>query len=225
MERLPAAIAALCAVLRGGGPAVQQIDGVTPGHLEELAGRLKGARYGVIVWVPAAFDMPGGELVGQGILDLAREATRSTRCSILTLGGTGNVIGVNQVCTWQSGYPLPTGFGQGVPEHDPYRFSARRMVSDGEADVLVWIAAFGGSAPPVRAGVPTILLAPQPPVSGPPPAVFMPVGMPGLDHAGTVFRTDSVVALRLPALRPGAAPEVASVLGEIETLLVKGRGR
>lgn len=223
MEHLPAAIALLGAALRGRRLKSEIVEGITAEGLTDLADRLLSARYGVIAWVPGAFDSPDGEVIGQAILELAREATRSTRCSVVALGGSGNSLGVNQVCTWQSGVPVPAGFGRGVPEHDPYRFSARRMLRDGETDALVWIDAFGGSAPPDEGEAPTIVLAPRVPDAAR-PAVFLPVGMPGLDHAGTVFRTDNVVALRLPALRDARAPDAATTLGEIERLLA-GEGR
>lgn len=223
MDKLPAAIAALSAALRGGSAVSMDTVGVAHGRLKDLADRLKAARYAVMVWVPAAFDIAGAEVVAQGLLELARHASRSTRCSIVPLGGSGNLFGVNQVCTWQTGYPLRTGFGQGIPEHDPYRFSARRMIETREADALVWIAAIGSAAPPPQSDVPTILLAPQP--QDRKISVYVPVGMPGLDHAGQVFRTDGVVALRLPALRASTAPDVGSVLGKIEAQLARGTGK
>ncbi|GIK97122.1 MAG: tungsten-containing formylmethanofuran dehydrogenase subunit B [Alphaproteobacteria bacterium] len=222
MDRLPAAIAALSETARGGRAVSAEATGVAQDRLADLAHRLKSARYAVIVWMPAAFDMPGAEAVAQVLLELAREVTRVTRCSVLPLGGGGNLFGVNQVCTWQSGYPVRTGFAQGVPEHDPYRFSARRMIEAGEADAVVWISAIGAAPPPARPDMPLVLLAPQPVEHA---SVYIPVGMPGLDHAGQVFRTDNVVALRLPALRDPAAPAAATVLSEIEAELGRGTGK
>jgi len=222
MDRLPAAIAALSATVRGGRAVPADATGVAQDRLTDLADRLKHARYAVIVWMPAAFDIPGAEAVAQMLLELAREVTRVTRCSVLPLGGGGNLFGVNQVCTWQSGYPVRTGFGQGIPEHDPYRFSARRMIEAGEADAVVWISTIGGAAPPVAPDLPLVLLAPQPVEHA---AVYLPVGIPGLDHAGQVFRTDNVVALRLPALRDPVAPDAATILAEIEAALEREAGQ
>lgn len=48
------------------------------------------------------------------------------------------------------------------------------------------------------------------------PAVFIPVGTPGVDHAGHLFRTDRVVAIPLRQLRQSSLPSVADAIGAIE---------
>jgi formylmethanofuran dehydrogenase subunit B len=222
---LPQAIAALNALLRGREIAETSVAGIDRGDLGILVDRLKAARYAVVIWAPALLSISGGDLIAHGLLELVRQATRITRCSALALGGGGNLFGVNQVCTWQTGYPIRTAFGQGVPEHDPYRFSARRMVEEGEADALVWISAFGEASPPIRADVPTIVLAPRFAPEARAAAVCIPVGVPGLDHAGQVFRTDGVVALRLAAQRTTSLPDVSSIVAAIEAHLERKDAR
>ena len=49
----------------------------------------------------------------------------------------------------------------------------------------------------------------------PEPALFIPVGTPGIDHAGDVFRADSVVALHAGMLIDRGLPSVAGVVGRI----------
>lgn len=216
MERLPAALAALGAMLRSREVADPGVPGLRPDRLAGLAQRLRESRYAVLAWAPALLQMASGDLVAQAMLDIARHLNRTTRCAILPLGGGANLYGVNQVCTWQTGFPLRTSFGSGAPEHDLYRFSARRMIEEGEADTLLWASPFDE---PPRCGVPTILLGPPGAAGTQEAAAYVPVGMPGADHEGLVFRTDGVVALRLQALRPSAAPDVATVVRMIEAIL------
>jgi formylmethanofuran dehydrogenase subunit B len=217
-EDLPAAIAVLGALLRGKQIASPEIPG-----LDNLAESLKAARYAVLVWVPSLFPAAGGELMAQAMLEIVRTLNLSTRAFTLALGGSGNLLGVNQLCLWQSGYPLRTSFGSGTPEHVIYRFSGRRMVAEGEAAALVWITAFGAAEPSMNADVPTIVLAPRLAPQADSPAVHIPVGMPGIDHAGQVIRSDVVVALRLAALRDATAPSVGAVLAMVEAQL-SGKG-
>jgi formylmethanofuran dehydrogenase subunit B len=218
MERLPEAVAALSSLLRGRRIAAPDIAGDSA-RLAALADKLRAARYATLVWAPPLFDLPGSELVAQALLELVRALNRTTRAALLPLAGNGNLVGVNQACNWQTGFPIRTAFGRGVPEHDPYRFSARRMVEQGEADALVSIAAFGEEPAPAPGNVPTIVLAP--PSARPPRSVaaYIPVGTPGIDHAGQVFRTDGVVALRLAALRAASLPDVRTVIAQIEASL------
>jgi formylmethanofuran dehydrogenase subunit B len=219
LERLPEAVAALSSLLRGRKLAALDIPDLDSARLGALADSLKAARYATLVWAPPLFDLAGSELTAQALLELVRELNRTTRAALLPLAGNGNLLGVNQACTWQTGFPIRTAFGRGVPEHDPYRFSARRMVEQGEADALVSIAAFGEEPVQTPGNVPTIVLAPPGARPAGSVAAYIPVGTPGVDHAGQVFRTDGVVALRLSAVRAAALPDVRSVIGQIEASL------
>ena len=48
------------------------------------------------------------------------------------------------------------------------------------------------------------------------PDIYIPVATPGIDHAGHIYRTDNVVALRLRKLRETKLPSVADVITAIE---------
>ena len=98
----------------------------------------------------------------------------------------------------------------------PYLYSAERLIESGEADALVWVSALGGGPPPVLPPeLPLILLAPPGSEMSSVPAVFLPVGRPGIDHAGQIFRADGVVALPLSALRPSTLPSAGATLQAI----------
>ena len=66
-----------------------------------------------------------------------------------------------------TGFPLRTGFQRGMPEYDPWRFAAERMLASGEADahLLVTVSTPRGARRRTRAAL--IALAPaEAPVSG-----------------------------------------------------------
>jgi formylmethanofuran dehydrogenase subunit B len=52
-----------------------------------------------------------------------------------------------------------------------------------------------------------------------PPHVFIPVGTPGIDHAGAMVRCDNVVSLPLKDLGRSQLPRAADVLAAIERAL------
>ncbi len=51
------------------------------------------------------------------------------------------------------------------------------------------------------------------------PEVFIPVGVPGIDFPGHMYRCDNVVALPLYQLRKSGLPRAAEVLAAIESQL------
>jgi formylmethanofuran dehydrogenase subunit B len=59
------------------------------------------------------------------------------------------------------------------------------------------------------------MLAPPETIVAPEPALFIPVGTPGIDHPGDVFRADSVVALHAGSLIDRGLPSVAGVIGRM----------
>jgi formylmethanofuran dehydrogenase subunit B len=224
LELLPEATAAVrCYVI--GHPFKQAaIAGPEATRLQELAAALKGARYGVISWVAAELANPGGELLTQALADLVRDLNQATRCAAMPLTGSDNLLGVNQVCTWQSGVPLRTNYGRGVPEHDPILYATARLLAEDEPDILVWVSAFRSFGLPSH-NLPTIVLGTPDSNFDRMPEVFIPVGTPGMDHDGQIFRTDGVVALPLSALRPSHLPSVATVFDCIDQALSAGDRR
>jgi formylmethanofuran dehydrogenase subunit B len=93
------------------------------------------------------------------------------------------------------------------------------MLKEGEDDLLVWIASFSPDFVPPPTKVPTIVLGTPGLALTDTPAVFIPVGTPGLDHAGRLVRVDNVVTLPLKDLGRADLPPVADVLSAIEAAL------
>jgi formylmethanofuran dehydrogenase subunit B len=212
-ERLAEVAGVLRALIAGAKLLAQSVAGIEVAKLAALAKRMKAARYGVLVWTAADFDFPHAELTVQVLAHLVKDLNRETRFSALPLGGGNGDLTAAQVATWQSGYPLRIDFGAGYAQYDPFH------VQHDEADVLVWISSFFDSLPPPEAKAPVIALGRAGMKFKTPSRIFIPVGTPGLDHAGHVFRTDNVVAIRLQKLRESKLPSVAKVIGDIEGAL------
>jgi len=218
LDSLPEAVAALRCLVNERPVHAPEVASLPAKELHALAERLKAAKYGVVTWAAGAFNFAGAELLTQALADLVRDVNHVTRCAALPLTGTDNVMGANQVCTWQSGMPLRTSFATGAPAHDPMLYKTARLLSEREADAMVWISTFRPLAPPVT-DMPTIVLAASSLRFERQPEVHIPVGTPGIDHAGEIFRTDGVVALPLAPLRIGGSPSAAAVLGRIDRAL------
>lgn len=212
--RLLDALRALSALIDGRRAAGGTAPDLPLAPLGDLAGRLNDARYGAIVWDSGHFAAGQRELCVAVLLRILRHLNRKTRCVGVPLGGSDNGQGVAQAMLWQAGWPSRLSFAGGVPEHDPWRFQAERLIAAGEADALLWASALS-PAPPPPAAVPTVALVAPGTVLRPAPAVEIRVGIPGLDHAGAAVRADAVIALPLSAVRAADLPDVASVAAAI----------
>lgn len=182
--------------------------------LRRLAEAVRAASYRLLVW--SASSLPEPEPLLHHLAALTRELNARGRAIGLPLAASPGPATAQQVLLWQAGVPAPVSFADGAPNHDPARWAGGRLLACGAVDLLLWIDAFGLRPPPTSSAPVIRLVRPGPaPVAadaGPVPAVSIPVATPGLDHAGDLFRTDSVVALRARGLRRSDLPSVASVL-------------
>ncbi len=103
----------------------------------------KKAKYGVMVWAPPALSMPQADLTVHLMTEVVRELNLHTRFAGLSLGGNEGAPSAASTCTWQTGFPLRVSYANGTPEYDSYRYNIGRMLTDGEGDLLLWVASIG----------------------------------------------------------------------------------
>lgn len=220
-ESLPEVVAVLRALIKGQPIRAEQVGGIAVAELQAIADKLKAAKYGVVSWAAGALGTNNhAELIVQTISEMIKDINnKNTRCSGLPLAGKEGDLTANQVCGWTTGYPARVNFARGFPEYDPYLYDTNVMLANGEADALVWVNAFNANALPPESDLPTIVIGRSGMTFSKEPDVFIPVGTPGIDHAGHAYRTDNVVAIRLKKLRDSGLPSMAEVLSGIENAL------
>jgi formylmethanofuran dehydrogenase subunit B len=215
---LPQVAAALAALANGAVLQAEQVGGIPVAELRAVVDRLRQANYGVVTWAAGQLDFPHAELTVQQLCKLVVTLNRDTRCSALPLGGQDGDRTASQVAAWISGYPTRISYARGFPEYDPYHNSTARLLASGEADTLVWVSSLS-LAPPPASDVPTVVIGRSGMRFEREPEVFIPVGVPGIDFAGHMYRCDNVVAMPLYQLRESGLPRAADVLRAIEQAL------
>ncbi len=183
-------------------------------QLEQLAQRIQRARYGVVVWSAADFDFSQAELTIQAICEWVKDLNKTIRFAGLPLGGNQGDISAHQTITWQSGFPLRTRFTAQGPDYDPHRYAARRLLATDAVDALLYIAEFDSNFAPPATTLPSIVLG-RAGMLPPPCTVFIPVGTPGIDRSGHLYRTDNVVAVPLKKLTERGAYSAPQVLNQM----------
>jgi formylmethanofuran dehydrogenase subunit B len=214
---LPEVIAVLRALVKKHPIRAESVGGIAVSELQTVADQLLAAKYGVVTWSAGQLDYRQADLTVQTLSEMIKDLNDlNTRCSGLPLTGKEGDQTANQVCGWTTGYPARTRFSRGYPEYDPFLNDSRQLIADGEADALVWVQAYNTASIPPVTDLPTIVVGRSGMVFEKEPDVFIPVGTPGIDHAGHTYRMDSVVAIRLKKLRDSGLPSTADVLNAIE---------
>ncbi|PZN84425.1 MAG: formylmethanofuran dehydrogenase subunit B [Candidatus Methylumidiphilus alinenensis] len=220
-ESYPEVAAALNALARGVSLQAESIGGIAVTELQTVIDKLKAASYSVVTWAAGHLNYAHAELTVQQLCQavVALNKSGATRSAVLPLGGQDGDRTASQVFAWQTGYPTRISYARGYPEYDPYHNSTSRLLANGEADVLVWVATINAKQTPPVASIPTIVIGRSGMVFEKEPEVFIPVGAPGIDHAGHMYRCDNVVCLPLRKLRDSGLTSGAEVLKGIEGVL------
>lgn len=214
-DQISEVITALHALTVGNELDKPTVAGIKIPELQRLVSMMVKAKYGVIVWAPGELNIPHAELTVQSIGELIKYLNRITRFTGFSLGGNDGGITANSVCTWQTGYPLRINFAPGYPEYDPYKFSAGKMLKRMEVDSMLWISGFNSDIKPPSAKIPTIILSSNGIRPARNPDVFIPIGIPGIHHSGQLFRTDTIVSLKLKKITNNKKPSAAEIMNKI----------
>ncbi len=203
-----AALATLRARVKG--RSVTPIANLPVTQIDAVAEALRGARFGVLVWNAAVFDAMELEMLN----GLARDLNETTRFSTLPAPCSDNGLGVLSACGWTTGFPMRTGFGLGMPQHDPWRYDLHRLVVEGETDCIAWISSFG-AAPPSSWPAPAVALCDAATRFAREPKVRIDVGRPGVDHDAVLHSSDTGSLVAIKATAANDTPSVAKILSLI----------
>lgn len=219
--KLPEIMNALNALMNAKNPLNKKTDdemigGVTIASLKRILEKLKVAQYGVVVWSASALKFPQAVLTVQSITQLIAKLNETNRVAGLPLNSGDGDSSVNNTSTWLSGYPTRNRFVNGHPEYDAYHFSTKHQLAS--CDALFWVSTFNAHLPPA-CDAPTIVIGHPDMQFEKQPDVFIPVGIPGVDHTGTMFRMDSSVAMPLKKLRKSELLSLSEVISQIEAKL------
>jgi formylmethanofuran dehydrogenase subunit B len=187
--------------------------------INNLVSKLLAAHYSTIIWNSGLLNPASAEQSIQSITLAIKSLMKDVRCVGLPLGGSKGEITANQVITWQMGVPLPVSFASEVPEHQPLLYCGQSMLDNNEADLLLWVSTYSPEHVPPKTKARVILIGhPKMKVPGH-VDVYIPVGIPGIDHTGLACRTDSVATLPLRKLRDINLPAASDVLKQITELV------
>ena len=188
-------------------------------RIHHLATEMQNANYSVLLWCADEFNSLLGDLTIDAVMQLVDNINESRRSTVLPLTRNPSLTTFNQVCTWQTGNLSPVSFLDDSPEFHSRHYSLESMLNREQIDLLVWVGGLEDAVQLPTTNIPVVVLSPN---LVPGAEVYIPVGIPGIDHNGHLFRTDSVVPLYLQAVRdpkyPSAANTIRSILEEMETV-------
>ncbi|MCW3992387.1 MAG: formylmethanofuran dehydrogenase subunit B, partial [Candidatus Bathyarchaeota archaeon] len=184
-------------------------------RIEELAGRMKGAKMGVIFFGLGLTQSDGRHMNIDAAVGLVADLNHHTKFVLTPMRGHYNVAGANTVTAWQTGYPYAVDFSRGYPRYNPGEYTSVDLLARGEADAALIIASdpaahFPADAARHLARIPVITLDQKVNMTTMMSKVVIPVATAGIEAEGTAYRMDGVpIRLRKVVESPrGVLPDV-----------------
>jgi formylmethanofuran dehydrogenase subunit B len=179
--------------------------GLTVERLQDLADRMKRARFGVIFFGMGLSMTRGKHMNSAGILTLAAEMNQYTKFVCMPMRGHGNVTGSDMVLRWSTGYPFGVSMSRGYPRFNPGEFSTVDLIVRGDNDAALVLGADPGATMPQPgidhlARIPTIVLDPKVTHTSRLARVHITTAVTGVSAPGTAYRMDEIPLPLRPAL-------------------------
>ena len=205
---------------------VEKLTGISREVLEDLVGRMKSCRYGVLFFGMGLTMTRGRHFNSGAVLSLAADLNDFTHFVAMPVRGHGNVTGADNVVSWQTGYPFGVNFNRGYPRFNPGEFTTVDMLARGEADSALIIATDPAANFPARAighlkKIPLVVLDTKETATTKLARVAFNVSTYGINTGGTVYRMDNVPISLRPALAspfPGDQEVLTSILADLRKL-------
>jgi len=193
--------------------------GLSLEQLQDLADRMKRARFGVIFFGMGVSMTRGKHMNSGAILTLVAELNAFTKFVCMPMRGHGNVTGADVVLRWTTGYPFGINLSRGYPRFNPGEFSTVDLLVRGDNDAALILGADPGATMPQPgidhlARIPTIVLDPKVTHTSRLARVHITTAVTGISAPGTAYRMDEIpLPLRTALISPYPTDE--EIIGRI----------
>jgi formylmethanofuran dehydrogenase subunit B len=214
---------ALRLLLTGRQLRTSHVGGLPQDVLQQLAERMKAARYGAVFFGVSIAQGRCGHATVEALLRLVTDLNQWTRFVVRRMRVPGDVTGADSVLCWQTGFPFSVSLTRGFPRYGPGEYSAENLLAAGEPDCVVLVGGervprFSAAARRHLDEVPVILLDPSFAEVHVRPAVRFRTAVYGIHRRGTAYRMDEV-PIPLRQLLPSDLPSDDEVLRAVRAHL------
>lgn len=187
----------LIALVKGHDIDLPEVGGVPMEEWRRLVTLMKDADYGIIHWGMGLTMTRGKYLNVVAVLRLCQELHRFTKFQGAPLRGHGNVVGMAQVLTWQTGFPFAVNLSRGYPRFNPGEFSVADLLARGEVDAALIIGADAVGNLPKQAAeyiasIPLICVDPKESETTKVAKIVIPAAQAGVAATGVAYRMDHI---------------------------------
>jgi formylmethanofuran dehydrogenase subunit B len=190
-------ISALRALVKGHELPQAEVGGIPVDELKALVEKMKSCKFGIVYWGMGLTQTRGKYLNLVALLKLAQDLNEFTKFSCAAMRGHGNVVGMAQVLTWQTGFPFHVNMSRGYPRFNPGEFSVVDLLARKEIDAALIVAGdaignFPGSMAEHLKSIPLIAIDPKESDTTRVADIVIPSAQGAIGAGGMAYRMDHI---------------------------------
>ena len=188
---------ALRALVKGHELSQPEVGGVAVEEWKTLVEKMKSCKFGALYWWMGLTMTRGKYMNVLALLTLIQELNRFTKFVCAPMRGHGNVVGMAQVLSWQTGYPFAVNMSRGYPRFNPGEYSVADLLANKEVDAALIVAGDAiGNFPAKMAehlqSIPMIAIDPKESETTKVATVVIPSAQAGVAAGGMLYRMDHI---------------------------------
>ena len=189
-------------------------------NLEGIRKIIKKSKYLVASWITSDFDKCNDpDYVISSISDFILSMNQTSRAACMPIAGSLADATSSQTMSWITGFPSRVKFNGKSFFHDRSICDSQEIIRNRNTDLAIHISTVNHNKVELNDKIKNIFIGHINSTFNIKPDIFIPVGNPGIDHRGIMFRTDNVVSVLLDKIREIELPstqDVMNMLSEVD---------
>ena len=155
------------------------------------------------------------EIIINSICGYIVNLNQTQRAACMPISGSLADVTSSQAMTWMTGFPSRIKHVSNSFKHDRESYDSENLISKKNVDLVLHISTISPDKIEINKKIKNIVIGHPNSTFTNQPDIFIPVGIPGIDYEGIMFRTDNVVSVALKDVRNISLPNSQSILDKL----------
>ena len=194
----------------------KKINGLSGNDLIKIKKIISNAKYLVAVWTNSDFTLTNNpEMIINSISKYIIAHNRDKRGACAPIAGSLGDVTSSQALAWTTGFASRVKFIGNTFKHDRVAYNSKVLIDNQNVDTIIHISTLTSNKIKLDTRCFNIVLGQPNSSFSSVPDIFIPVGIPGIDYDGIMFRTDSVVSVALKKIREIKLPSTEDIINRL----------
>ena len=195
---------------------LKSLKGLKKSELIKIKNILDKSKYIVATWTASDFIKTlNPKKIIAAICKYIVDLNVSSRAACMPISGILADETSSQALTWMTGFPSSIKHIGGTFKHDRNAFNSQKLIDEKNVDVVIHVSTINSGKLKINKDITNIVLGHPNTTFTSTPDIFIPVGIPGIDYEGIMFRTDKVVSVALKKIRDIKLPSTQNILDNL----------